>query len=83
VTLAIYENNSKYPKVNDIWMGDMYTPSRLPHLQALINLITHALKQMSYYYGINFTWGFYAGLASYQDKKEEILHMLPSIYDVP
>lgn len=30
--------------------------------------ITNALKQMSYYYGVNFNWGLYGGLAVGRDK---------------
>lgn len=31
--------------------------------------ITNAMKQMSYYYGVNFNWGLYGGLAPNSNKK--------------
>lgn len=48
------------------------TPSSIPTSEekqrTFCREITDALKQMSYYYGVNFNWGLYGGLASSGDK---------------
>ena len=46
--------------------------------RAFCRAITNALKQMSYFYGVNFNWGLYGGLATSGDKKKIRDYRYPS-----
>ena len=68
---------------NDVGYGNRYSSASIAATQAFIQQLTKALKQMSYYYGIVFTWSYHYTLSSANDKKVEIQNKLISIVDIP
>lgn len=85
-------DNVAWPRVDDVWSGtDMYTDGNIWKAKSIVNMIINNFKQMSYYYGINFTIGIYNDLsASNADRKiscanssaEDGNKVFPAIVDI-
>lgn len=61
----------------------MYSSDNITRTHSFIRLLTDRLRQMSYYYGIVFTWSYAISVASVVDQDQEIRDYIVSVEDIP